>query len=99
MVSREAAVDSDALSKARCAPGPSGVRRSRPTPGAFGPSAVGMSSTYWATDDAPGLGGFASARAAPAKVDATTATKIVAMPARGERAHTAFRERARGTRE
>ena len=46
-------MDSDVLSKARFALGESGVRRSLPTPGAFGPSAVGMSSTYWATDDAP----------------------------------------------
>ena len=77
-------MDFDALSKARCAPGGSGVRRSRPTPGAVGPSAVGMSSTYWATDDAPGFGGFASARAVPVKLDATTATKIVAMPPRSQ---------------
>jgi len=58
-----------------------------------------MSSTYWATDDAPGFGGFASARAVPAKVDATIATKIVAMPARSQWARHAFRERARGTTE
>jgi hypothetical protein len=92
-------VDFDALSKARFATGGSGVRRSRPTPGAVGPSAVGMSSTYWATDDAPGFGGSASARAAPVKLDATTAREAVAMPARRQWARHAFRERAGGTSE
>jgi len=58
-----------------------------------------MSSTYWATDDAPGFGGFASARAVPAKLDTTTATKIVAMPPRSKSARHAVRERARGTSE
>lgn len=92
-------MDFDALSKARLAPGESGVRLSRPTPGAVAPSAVGMSSTYWATDDAPGFGGLASARAVPAKLEATTVTRIVAMPARSQCARHAFRERARGTTE
>ena len=92
-------MDSDVLSKARFALGESGVRRSLPTPGAFGPSAVGMSSTYWATDDAPGSGGSACARAAPAKLAATTATMIVAMPPRSHREDHVFRERASGTSE
>ena len=92
-------MDFDALSKARLAPGGRGVRRSVPTPGASGPSAVGMSSTYWATDDAPGFGGRASARAVPAKLDAAAATKIVAATARSHWAREAFRERARCTSE
>jgi hypothetical protein len=58
-----------------------------------------MSSTYWATDDAPELGGVASARAVPAKLEATTATKIMAMPARSSLARHVFREKARGTSE
>ncbi len=53
----ESAVDPDALSKARFAVGGRGSRCSLSTPGAVGPPAVGMSSTYWATDDASGFGG------------------------------------------
>ena len=89
----------DVLSKARFALGESGVRRKLPTPGAFGPSAVGTSSTYWATEDAPGFGGSACARAVPAKLAATTATMAVAMPARSEWVHHASGESARGTSE
>ena len=92
-------MDFDALSKARLAPGERGARRSGPTPGASGPSAVGMSSTYWATDDAPGFGGRASARAVPAKLEAPAVTKTVATAARSHWAREAFRERARGTSE
>jgi hypothetical protein len=71
-------VDFGALSKARLAAGESGVRRAGPTPGASGPSAVGMSSTYWVTDDAPGLGpstvaGFAGSAKLSAR-SAITAT-------------------------
>ena len=92
-------MDFDALSKARLATEGRGVSRSAPTPGASGPSAVGMSSTYWATDDAPGFGGRASARAVPAKLDAPTVTKIVATAARSNWVCEAFRVGARGTSE
>jgi hypothetical protein len=57
-----------------------------------------MSSTYWSTDDAPGFGGRASARAVPAKIEAAV-TKIMATAARSHWAREAFRERARGTSE
>jgi hypothetical protein len=58
-----------------------------------------MSSMYWATDDAPGFGGGASARAVPAKLDAPAVTKIVAAAARNHGAREAFREGARCTSE
>ena len=92
-------MDFDALSKARLAARERGVRRSGPTPGASGPSAVGMSSTYWATDDAPGFGGCVSASAVPAELDAPAATKIMTTAARSHWAREAFRESARGTSE
>lgn len=75
-VSRDAAVRFGTPSRARLASGERGRRRSFSTPGAFGPVAVGTSSTYCATDDAPGRGAAALAgAAASATVVARRATR------------------------
>ena len=84
MVRRAAAVAFGAASRARLAPGERGSRRSCSTPGAFGPVAVGMSSTYWDTDDAPGRGVAAFAGAAlPNAATTTRAAVTVVRVARG----------------
>jgi hypothetical protein len=99
-VASDLAVDRDASSKARLAVGGRGNRRSSPTPGAVGPLAVGMSSMYWATDDASGAGGLSCARAAPAKLAARRANATdTALPRiRGGRRHS-LRESTRSTTE
>jgi hypothetical protein len=99
-VASDLAVDCPVLFKACVAVGERGSRRSLPTPGAVGPLAVGMSSTYWATDDASGAGGLPCAPAAPAQLAATTAkVKVTALPRiRGGRHHS-LRESTRSTTE
>jgi hypothetical protein len=82
------------------ASGERGSRRSRSTPGAFGPAAVGTSSTYWATDDAPGRGAAALAGAASANAVARRATRTAVRVWRVARARLDLaRDEAGGTTE
>jgi hypothetical protein len=76
------AVDRDVLVKARFAAGGSGNRCSPRTPGAVAPLAVGISSTYCATDEAVGGGGFgfSSARAAPPEAAARRNITVTTLP-------------------
>lgn len=99
-VSRATAVAFGAPSRARLAAGERGSRRSFSTPGAFGPAAVGTSSTYWATDDAPGRGVAALAGAASASVVARRATSTAVRELRVARARLDLaRDEAGGTTE
>ena len=83
---RAAAVPFGTPSRARTASGERDSRRSFSTPGAFGPVAVGMSSTYWSTAEAPGCGTAALAGAASPKAATRRTTMAAVTPGRIARA-------------
>jgi hypothetical protein len=92
------AVDGVVPFRARVAIGGRGKRCSPRTPGAVGPLAVGMSSTYWVTDEVSGGGEVSCARAASALLAAKRATATIITPARPRRAPSrSFPESTRST--